>query len=201
VTADFDCADEGGSGLASCVGPVADGAAIDTSTTGEHRFTVTATDGEGNDAATTHTYTVLDPPRPDGRIRKGATGPLAGDGVYNETGTGQTRSGTAARGSSVTYFASVQNDAPYADVLDLQGTASTARFRVRYLRGTTDITAAMVAGTYATASLAPGATQVLKVVVTVRATAPRGARLTGQLTASSGAAADTVKFVTSRAPG
>ena len=33
-TVDFDCADEGGSGLASCEGSVPDGAALDTSTPG-----------------------------------------------------------------------------------------------------------------------------------------------------------------------
>ena len=58
VTADFDCSDAGGSGLASCVGTGADGSAVDTSTLGSHSFTVTATDGAGHTAAVTHAYTV-----------------------------------------------------------------------------------------------------------------------------------------------
>jgi Ca2+-binding RTX toxin-like protein len=63
VPADYECEDEpGGSGLASCVGPVADGALIDTSTVGPVAFTVTATDNAGNEAEVTHTYTVV--PRP-----------------------------------------------------------------------------------------------------------------------------------------
>jgi hypothetical protein len=61
VNADFSCADEpGGSGLASCVGTVADGAALATGTVGEHELTVTATDQAGNETEVTHTYTVLD---------------------------------------------------------------------------------------------------------------------------------------------
>ena len=47
VTADFECSDSGGSGLASCVGTAADGSAVDTSTLGSHDFKVTATDGAG----------------------------------------------------------------------------------------------------------------------------------------------------------
>jgi hypothetical protein len=60
VAADFACADEaGGSGLASCVGTVANGAAIDTSTVGDHSFQVTGTDNEANSASVTNHYTVL----------------------------------------------------------------------------------------------------------------------------------------------
>ena len=61
VLADYACADEpGGSGLASCRGPVADGAAIDTTTLGEgaHDFAVTATDNAGHSTTVTHTYNV-----------------------------------------------------------------------------------------------------------------------------------------------
>ena len=59
VLAEYTCADEaGGSGLASCAGPVASGAAIDTATLGEHEFTVTARDNAGNETVVTHAYTV-----------------------------------------------------------------------------------------------------------------------------------------------
>ena len=59
VLADYDCADEaGGSGLATCAGPVADGAPIDTSL-GTHTFTVNATDVAGNPGGATATYLVL----------------------------------------------------------------------------------------------------------------------------------------------
>ena len=60
----YDCTDYSGSGLASCAGPVASGAPIDTSTAGTHTFTVTATDGNGDTTSATHTYNVVDDNQP-----------------------------------------------------------------------------------------------------------------------------------------
>lgn len=57
VTASYACTD-GGSGVATCTGPVPSGASIDTSTAGLHSFTVTATDNVGNLSTQTVTYTV-----------------------------------------------------------------------------------------------------------------------------------------------
>jgi hypothetical protein len=60
VRADYACADEpGGSGLASCAGPVADGAYLDTGSVGPREFTVIAADGAGNGAAATARFRVL----------------------------------------------------------------------------------------------------------------------------------------------
>ena len=62
VLADYECSDEqGGSGLASCLGDVADGVALDTATPGSKTFTVTATDAAGNTATTTVSYEVRSP--------------------------------------------------------------------------------------------------------------------------------------------
>lgn len=58
LIADFSCSDGDGVGVASCVGTVADGAAISTSTSGSKSFTVTATDNEGKVSTKTVTYTV-----------------------------------------------------------------------------------------------------------------------------------------------
>ena len=61
VTADYSCADEaGGSGIDTCAGDVADGADVDTSTLGEHTFTVQAADHAGNTDSKSVTYTVID---------------------------------------------------------------------------------------------------------------------------------------------
>jgi lysophospholipase L1-like esterase len=63
VLAEFTCTDEdGGSGIAEgyCEGTADHGELIDTSTLGEHEFTVTATDRAGNVAEVTHSYTVID---------------------------------------------------------------------------------------------------------------------------------------------
>jgi N-acetylglucosamine-6-sulfatase len=57
VAASYDCTDAD-SGVASCEGPVTNGANIDTSSTGTKTFTVDATDNVGNTNSVSHTYTV-----------------------------------------------------------------------------------------------------------------------------------------------
>ncbi len=59
LPADFECADEGGSGLASCVAPVDHGAAVAATSLGTHGFTVLASDGAGNLAEATGGYLVF----------------------------------------------------------------------------------------------------------------------------------------------
>jgi hypothetical protein len=59
VLADYACTDTV-SGIATCVGPVADGDPIDTSTLGPISFTVTATDVAGNTVEETVEYTVVE---------------------------------------------------------------------------------------------------------------------------------------------
>jgi len=57
IAASYGCSD-GGSGVASCSGPVANGSSIDTSSVGSKSFTVAATDTVGNGASQTVTYIV-----------------------------------------------------------------------------------------------------------------------------------------------
>ena len=138
--------------------------------------------------------------RPDARIKKGATGALVGNDVYNTSGTGQTRSGSASRGGTVTYYVSVQNDADHPEQIRLKGTASTTRFTVRYRDpANANITGTLTAGTYLTPALAPGAT--FTITVTVLTSAPAGATLTGNVKATStvdSSVKDKVVFVTRR---
>jgi hypothetical protein len=58
LIADFSCSDGSGVGVATCVGTVADGAVITTSTAGTKTFTVTASDTEGKVSTKTVTYTI-----------------------------------------------------------------------------------------------------------------------------------------------
>jgi hypothetical protein len=57
VNASYTCTD-GGSGMASCVGTVPSGSAIDTTTTGTKTFTVNSRDAVGNTSMSTVTYMV-----------------------------------------------------------------------------------------------------------------------------------------------
>ncbi len=201
VTADYTCADTSGTGIDTCVGDVAEGAHIDTATLGDQPFSVSATDHAGHETVVTHTYAVADP-RPDGWVKLGAAGTYKGDDRYNTTALGQTARGQAAPGRTVTYFVTVQNDAPLADVLSLRGTASNDRFRVTYTALGEDITAQVTEGGYSTPVLAPGERHVVKVTVKVKAGAPPGSSLAGTVTARSLidlTARDRVGFITQRA--
>lgn len=60
IEVDFSCSDEGGSELASCVGSVADGAWLDTSSVGSRSVTVAARDNAGNETVVTHDVEVVD---------------------------------------------------------------------------------------------------------------------------------------------
>jgi hypothetical protein len=62
VVADYACADEvNGSGLASCLGSVANGTAVDTGTPGSFSFIVVARDAAGNESTTSVSYSVNAP--------------------------------------------------------------------------------------------------------------------------------------------
>jgi hypothetical protein len=112
VGADYNCADElGGSGLASCVGTVANGSAIDTSSLGVHSFTVDATDNAGNPNTKTITYTVVDVTAPTITVSTPGAGQVfvlgqsayAGYSCADETGGSglTTCAGPAASGSAL----------------------------------------------------------------------------------------------------
>jgi hypothetical protein len=59
VPADYACSDgDSGSGVATCAGPVATGANIDTATAGSKTFTVNGTDNAGNPADASASYKV-----------------------------------------------------------------------------------------------------------------------------------------------
>jgi hypothetical protein len=62
VLADYECRDEdGGSGIASCVGTVPDGSPLDTTTLGAHGFQIVAQDNAGNTSTLSFAYVVMRP--------------------------------------------------------------------------------------------------------------------------------------------
>jgi hypothetical protein len=58
IAASYSCTAAKGTTLTSCTGPVANGAAIDATTLGSHRFTVIAQDSDGGSATLNATYTI-----------------------------------------------------------------------------------------------------------------------------------------------
>ena len=172
VLADYACADEsGGSGLAACVGPVADGAAIDTATLGAHPFSVTGTDHAGNDRVVDRPYVVTT--RPDALVASSTSAAFRGEDRYeSRVVSGQTAVGGVARGATRTFRVRVGNDAAAPATFTIRGVASgSPGYTVRYLRDGLDISSAVRAGSYAITDLAPGAVVTIKVKVTAGPTA------------------------------
>jgi FG-GAP repeat len=64
VTASYSCTPPAAATIATCLGPVPDGARIDTSGVGRHTFTVSALDSEGISATRGVSYTVVRPKAP-----------------------------------------------------------------------------------------------------------------------------------------
>ncbi len=82
ITASYSCTD-GGAGVASCAGPVADGSNIDTASTGTKTFTVNASDNVGNSDTPSVSYRV-------GYDFHGFSSPVDNNGVVNSAKAGQT---------------------------------------------------------------------------------------------------------------
>jgi len=178
----------GGGGGGSSFAPSGATVTAGASTGGRVWISYTATSGGGS-------------VRPDARIRLGSSGSFLGNDVYNTTGAGQSRTGSAKRGKTITLGLSLQNDGSKAGKLTLHATGSrVSGYTIRYLKGSTDITTAVVAGTWRTASLATGATTLLTIRITVGSGAAANSTVTRKLTVgtTSGSTVDVVKVTGKR---
>jgi N-acetylneuraminic acid mutarotase len=143
--------------------------------------------------------------RPDALVKLSTSTAMLGGDVWNLTGLGQTATSTAAPGVTRTFKVRIENDGSTLDAYTVRGPAGSPGFAVRYLRGATgtvDITAAVVAGTYTTPSLARGGSVIVRVRIQVKAGAPAGASQSAPLTIASVArpsSTDVVKAVVQRA--
>jgi hypothetical protein len=157
-----------------------------------------AVDGFGGDSGTVALGYQLAQPRPDGRVRVGAAGPLRGNDVYG-TLIGQSVSSGAPRGGTAAYRVSVQNDSGLSERLALRGQPSARGFVVRYRTPSgANITTNVVAGTFRTPPLRPGGTYVVRVEVTVTRRAAASQARTVRATSAVDGRFDTVLFTTRR---
>ena len=115
--------------------------------------------------------------QPDMLIRT-VLDPLIGMDIYNTSGAGQTYALSVSANTPAVYYPNVQNDGNLADSFTVKGTGGTSSWKVRYFNATTggsDITTAIVAGTWSTGLLAAGASVELRMEVTPSLTVPAGA--------------------------
>jgi N-acetylneuraminic acid mutarotase len=108
--------------------------------------------------------------QPDAQIRLSTESAYVGGNVYDASGATEVRSATAAPGTTRSFVARVQNDGNATDGFRFKGCSTGSGFTIRYFRGatgTTQVTSAVTAGTYAVSGLAPGATRALRVEITV----------------------------------
>ena len=143
-------------------------------------------------SATVLSLNVAPPPpptrRPDVLIKTSSETAYLGDNVYNTDATGQTKIQSVNANGSATFHVLIQNDGSATDSFRMQGTGDTAGFTLKYYLGTTgntDITTAVTAGTYTVSNLAPGASQIVRAVVTVGRSTAVGAIKDSLVTATS----------------
>lgn len=165
-------------------------------------LTRTATvDTAETSATTTNAVSTTVTPRraADAAIGTAAVGPFAVDGTYAPTVTpAQTVKGSVASGATRTYHVQIGNDGDATDSFRVRGVESgAAGYKVTYLDAAgANITSAVVAGTYTTAPLAPGATTTVRVKIKAKATSARGSGHNADVTVTSVAdptAVDTVR--------
>jgi hypothetical protein len=100
--------------------------------------------------------------QPDGRIRRVGRHNLVGNDIYNTDASGQTLNATLEPYGKARFSITIQNDADVADSFTLGASlgvfpASGGGLSIKFLHGwpKQDITAAVLAGTYQTPTIAP----------------------------------------------
>lgn len=107
-----------------------------------------------------------DSAQPDALIRT-RPGEWVGDDIYGRP-HGQARVKKVAPGDGKTFFVMVQNDGTGTDTFALKGCHEDWRFKVSYSSDATNITDAVVAGTYEMTDLAPGASDTIRLRIRAR---------------------------------
>jgi len=136
--------------------------------------------------------------RPDGQISTSPSTGYAGNNVYNTTGERQTRTRSATRGQTRTFYARIYNDGNVRNVFALTGTRPPRGAKVRYLLGGKDVTAAMRSEAGVRLAVAPDRSGLVTVRIEVGPRAAIGTRKHALVTATwhgDSSRADTVRAV------
>jgi hypothetical protein len=129
---------------------------------------------------------------PDAWIGAATRGPFVGDNVYSPVGSGEARNVTVTRGTSSTSYVKIQNDGIAPASFRVRGTGAATGFVIHWY-GPSDITSRVKAGTYTTAIIAPGATVVLRFVVSLSRSTAASATFATTVFSQGGTPADAVR--------
>ena len=113
----------------------------------------------------------------DAKISKTAAGGYHGNNIYSSSVlASQTRNQAIARNHTRSLFVQVQNDSLATDSFTIDANLSgSSSFTVQFFNGATDITAAVLAGTYTVNNLAAGAHVTIEIRVTAAGNTPASA--------------------------
>lgn len=156
--------------------------------------TVTGTDAGGGktfvvnvgSSAANLTVTGGGPTRqPDGLIAVGS-GPFIGGNIYNSDASNQTKSKTGNAGSTFTFKIRIQNDGTGKEKFKAHATGLVViGYTVTFKKGTTNITNAVMNGTFTTAKIAVGSFITIKCIVRIGSAAPHSSTTDRLVTISS----------------
>lgn len=136
------------------------------------------------------------PQQPDATIREARTWPAIGNNIYNVTGQRQTKTVSARRGRTRTFYVRVYNDGNARSRFLLRGSVARPGSQVTYFSGASDITRAMRSTAGYAISRAPGATKLITVQVRVLRGAAVGSTKPARVRAiSTGGGGDRVDVV------
>ena len=126
---------------------------------------------------------IRDSYKPDAEIRP-LPGTFVGSGEYGSLKQ-EVSQKLGRRTKSVSFQVRVTNRGDVVDRMLVLGAPTTKAFKVAYFAGSKNVTAEVVAGTYSTDSLKPGADVVLTVKITRVRHAKKGSRGAFQIRATS----------------
>jgi hypothetical protein len=123
--------------------------------------------------------------QPDALIRGGLASAYLGDDIYNQTGARQTFVRQVRPGFGDQFNMRIENDGSLEDSFSVHGAGSSMKFKVSYWYGATDVTSEVVAGTFRTPNLKPGASVHLMAFIYARRGTRSGASMTDLIAVTS----------------
>jgi hypothetical protein len=133
---------------------------------------------------------------PDAMVGGSKTGHFAGNNVYSGTGATEVRRVTITRGTAVNLYVRVQNDGLVAASFTIKGTGGAFGIAGHYFVDPShNVTNAVVAGSYATGTIAARSSIELRLRIVVAHASAKGATLTTTVHSQSGTPPDAVRVV------